>query len=63
MTRKRAAIGLAAIGLPVVGVLGLLFLRPGGPDPAAGDSTTAVHRATTIVAGMVAAFSATTDGI
>jgi peptidoglycan hydrolase-like protein with peptidoglycan-binding domain len=39
MSRKRAAIGLAAVGLPVVGVLGLLFLRPGGPDSAAGDST------------------------
>jgi peptidoglycan hydrolase-like protein with peptidoglycan-binding domain len=38
MNRKRAAVGLAAIGLPVVGVLGLLFLRPGGPDSAAGDS-------------------------
>jgi peptidoglycan hydrolase-like protein with peptidoglycan-binding domain len=39
MTRKRAVVGLAAIGLPVVGVLGLLFLRPGGSDSAAGDST------------------------
>lgn len=39
MTRRRAVLGLTAIGLPVVGVLGLLFLRPpGGPDPAAGDS-------------------------
>jgi peptidoglycan hydrolase-like protein with peptidoglycan-binding domain len=38
MTRKRAVVALAAIGLPVVGVLGLLYLRPGGPDSAAGDS-------------------------
>jgi peptidoglycan hydrolase-like protein with peptidoglycan-binding domain len=38
MTRKRAVVALAAICLPAVGVLGLLFLRPGGPDSAAGDS-------------------------
>jgi hypothetical protein len=48
MSRKLAAVGLAAVGLPVVGVLGLLFLRPGGPDSAAGDRTRGDGSTTTV---------------